>query len=121
MCSVTGEPTQSSSRCISTLKDSSVPLTTEQWTSQKWSPSNRQHTACGEDRKYILEHKQNTQNNGNRAKPLKRLLETLFLAIKTLHTFVFTYITSAVKPVHFFMVKPVHFSTSTYIKYIQIE
>ena len=32
---------------------------------------------------YISEHKQNAQNNGNRAQPLKRLLETLFLTIKS--------------------------------------
>ena len=31
---------------------------------------------------YISERKQNAHNNGNRAQPLKRLLETLFLAIK---------------------------------------
>ena len=31
---------------------------------------------------YISEHKQNSHNDGNRAQPLKRLLETLFLAIK---------------------------------------
>ena len=31
---------------------------------------------------YISEYKQNAHNNGNRAQPLKRLLETLFLAIK---------------------------------------
>ena len=30
----------------------------------------------------ILEHKQNAHNNGIRAQPLERLLETLFLAIK---------------------------------------
>ena len=34
VCSVTSEPTQSSSRCVSSLKNSSVLLTTE------WSPSN---------------------------------------------------------------------------------
>ena len=33
-------------------------------------------------RLYISEHKQNADNDGNRAQPLKRLLETLFLAIK---------------------------------------
>ena len=31
---------------------------------------------------YISEYKQNAHNDGNRAQPLKRLLETLFLAIK---------------------------------------
>ena len=31
---------------------------------------------------YISEHKQNSHSDGNRAQPLKRLLETLFLAIK---------------------------------------
>ena len=31
---------------------------------------------------YISEHKQNARNNRNRAQPLKRLFETLFLAIK---------------------------------------
>ena len=31
---------------------------------------------------HISERKQNTYNDGNRAKPLKWLLETLFLAIK---------------------------------------
>ena len=40
VCSVTSEPTQSSSRRVSSLKDSSVLLTTKWWTSQKWSPSN---------------------------------------------------------------------------------
>ena len=39
-------------------------------------------TACGEGRKYISEHRQNAHNDGNRAQPLKRLFETLFLAIK---------------------------------------
>ena len=38
VCSVTSEPTQSSSRRVSSLKDSSVLLATEWWTSQKWSP-----------------------------------------------------------------------------------
>ena len=65
VCSVTSEPTQSSSRRVSSLKDSSVLLTTKWWTSQKWSPSNRWHTACGEDGKYISEHKQNAHNNGH--------------------------------------------------------
>ena len=40
VCSVTSEPTHSSSRRVSSLKDSSVLLTIEWWTSQKWSPSN---------------------------------------------------------------------------------
>ena len=31
---------------------------------------------------YISEHKQNAHNDRNRAQPLKRLLKTLFLAIK---------------------------------------
>ena len=31
---------------------------------------------------YISEHKQNAHNDGNRGQPLKRLFETLFLAIK---------------------------------------
>ena len=31
---------------------------------------------------YMSEHKQNEHNDGNRAQPLKRLLKTLFLAIK---------------------------------------
>ena len=31
---------------------------------------------------YISEHKQNAHNDGNRAQPLKRLFETLFLAMK---------------------------------------
>ena len=31
---------------------------------------------------YISEHKQNAHNDGNRAQALKRLLETLFQAIK---------------------------------------
>ena len=31
---------------------------------------------------YISEHTQNAHNDGNRVQPLKRLLETLFLAIK---------------------------------------
>ena len=31
---------------------------------------------------YISEHKQNAHNDRNRAQPLKRLFETLFLAIK---------------------------------------
>ena len=31
---------------------------------------------------YISEHKQNAHNDGNRAQPLKRLLETLILTIK---------------------------------------
>ena len=30
---------------------------------------------------FFLKHKQNALNDGNRATPLKRLLETLFLAI----------------------------------------
>ena len=64
VCSAPSKPTQSSSRRVSL------------------SPSNHQHTACGEDRKYISEHKQNAHNDGNRAQPLKRLFETLFLAIK---------------------------------------
>ena len=46
------------------------------------SPSHCYHTACGVDRKYILEHKQDAHNDGNRVQPLKRLLKTLFLAIK---------------------------------------
>ena len=41
VCSVTRERTQSSSRCVSSLKDSPVLLTTESWTSYEWSPSNR--------------------------------------------------------------------------------
>ena len=82
VCSVTSEQTQSSSRRISSLKDSSLLLTTERWTSQKLSPFICEHTAFGEDRKYISEHKQNAHNDGNRAQPLKRLFETLFLAIK---------------------------------------
>ena len=31
---------------------------------------------------YILEHRQNANNSGNRAQPLKRFFETLFLTIK---------------------------------------
>ena len=31
---------------------------------------------------YILEYNQNAHNDGSRAQPLKRFLETLFLAIK---------------------------------------
>ena len=31
---------------------------------------------------YILEHTQNAHNDGNRAQPLKRFFETLFLAMK---------------------------------------
>ena len=31
---------------------------------------------------YILEHRQNAHNDGNRAQPLKQLFETLFLVIK---------------------------------------
>ena len=31
---------------------------------------------------YILEHKHTAQNKGNRVRSLKRLLETLFLAMK---------------------------------------
>ena len=38
--SITSEPTQSSSRRVSSLKDSLVLLTTEWWTSQKWNLSN---------------------------------------------------------------------------------
>ena len=34
---------------------------------------------------YIPEHKQNAHNDGNWAQPLKRLFESLFLAIKGLH------------------------------------
>ena len=60
VCSFTSEPTQSNSRRVSSLKDSSVLLTIEWWTSQKWNPSNRQHTACGEDGKYISKHKSPT-------------------------------------------------------------
>ena len=41
VCSVISEPTQSSSRRTLPLKDSSVLLTAEWWTSQKGSPSNR--------------------------------------------------------------------------------
>ena len=81
VCSVTSKPAQNSSRRISSLKDTSLLLTTEWWTSQKWSPSNRQHTTCGKDWKYISEHKQNAHNDRNRVQPLKRVLETLFLAI----------------------------------------
>ena len=35
----------------------------------KLSPSNRQDTVCGESGKYISEHNQNAQNDGNRAQP----------------------------------------------------
>ena len=44
--------------------------TTGRWTSQKRSPSNRQHTACSESRKYISEDNQNAQNDESRAQPL---------------------------------------------------
>ena len=67
MCSVTSEPTQSSNRRVSSLKDSSVLLTTEWGTSQKRSPSNHYHTACGEGQKYISEHRQNAHNDENKA------------------------------------------------------
>ena len=47
---------------------------------------------------YIAKCKQNAHNDGNRAQPLKRLLETLFLAIKMC--------TGAhLKPVHIFMAR----------------
>ena len=34
------------------------------------SPSNRQHTTCGESWKHISEHKQNAHNDWNRAQPI---------------------------------------------------
>ena len=46
------------------LKSHQCYWTTEKWTSQKWSPFNRKHIACGESRKYILQHNENAQNDG---------------------------------------------------------
>ena len=59
---------------VKAVEDAFRPLRTHQrywtsdcWTSQKWSPSNRQHTACGESRKYIQKLKEIAHNDGNRA------------------------------------------------------
>ena len=89
VCSVTIEPTQSSSWRVSTLEDSSVLLATEWWTSQKWSPSTRSVVSSTDES----------------FKDETRLLLLWVGSLVTPHTFVFTHITSVVKPVHFFMAR----------------
>ena len=67
---VTSEPSQGSNRRVLSFKTHQRYWTTGRWTSQKRSPSNRQHTACSESRKYISEDNQNAQNDESRAQPL---------------------------------------------------
>ena len=70
---VTSESTQSSSKCVSSFKDSSVLLNIRVVNFTKLKSSNHQHNGCGKSQKYISEHKQNVQNNEDRAQPLNSI------------------------------------------------
>ena len=67
--------------------------TTERCTSHKWSLSNRYYTACGENRKYISEHKKNAHNGASRALALNGFykLKCVYLYINTLYIHIHTY------------------------------
>ena len=82
MCSVTSKPSQSSSRRISSFKDSSALLNNWEMNFTKvksfWSLDH----CLWQSRKYTSERNQNAQNYEKQSSAIKQLLETLLLVEK---------------------------------------